>query len=188
MHRCVDPWACRWHRTAVRAHCRIITGCDLFSDLRGRTCWIPSLEDRDGTRSHPRVVGDRPSSNIYARLTDDGLTQWHPVFLTLGETLAACSARYRAFCARYQPTAKHHQPSRWGSRWLPQVARRRNALPYAEQPLLPGCGCQVTEPLFPPALARLPGVVQAGQWTIGGSIGLARQAPLPDSPVPGTLV
>ena len=38
---------------------RIITGGYFVSDLRCRTRRIPGLEDRDGTRSHPRVVGGR---------------------------------------------------------------------------------------------------------------------------------
>jgi putative transposase len=34
----------------------------------------------------------------YERLTDDGLTQWHPAFLQLGSTLEECVQKYRGFC------------------------------------------------------------------------------------------
>ena len=32
----------------------------------------------------------RSNYGSYDQLTDDGLTQWHPAFLELGNTLAAC--------------------------------------------------------------------------------------------------
>ncbi|MBO1347557.1 MAG: hypothetical protein EBE86_009245 [Hormoscilla sp. GUM202] len=35
----------------------------------------------------------------YARLTDDGLTQWHLCFLELGLTLDGCAEKYKAFVA-----------------------------------------------------------------------------------------
>ena len=31
----------------------------------------------------------------YERLTDDGLTQWHPAFLEMGNTLDECADRYQ---------------------------------------------------------------------------------------------
>jgi putative transposase len=34
----------------------------------------------------------------YDRLTQDGMTQWHPAFLALGMTLEICAAAYRKFC------------------------------------------------------------------------------------------
>jgi REP-associated tyrosine transposase len=56
---------------------------------------------------------------IYARPNeDDGLTEWHPAFLLLGQTLDACSARYRRYCLRYRPTTKPQPSFAWGTRLL----------------------------------------------------------------------
>jgi hypothetical protein len=92
----------------------------------------------------------------YARLSEDVLTQWHPAFLTLGETLDECSARYRNFCRQYRPETKPkpRDTSGWGSQRLPQLSRRWRSEP-SESPVLPGFGCQVTAPRFPPELAAV---------------------------------
>ncbi|MEA5536275.1 hypothetical protein [Crocosphaera sp. XPORK-15E] len=42
----------------------------------------------------------------YERLTDDGLTQWHPAFLQLGNSLEDCARKYKGFCQRYKPKEK----------------------------------------------------------------------------------
>ena len=53
------------------------------------------------------------------RFTDEGLTEWHPAFLALGETLDACAKAYREFCKRYTPKRKKTTPQRnWGNRFL----------------------------------------------------------------------
>ncbi|MEN2383677.1 MAG: transposase [Gloeotrichia echinulata DEX184] len=54
----------------------------------------------------------------YDKLTDDGLTQWHPAFLTLGKTLDECAKKYRGFCQRYKPKAKKARTCHWGSKLL----------------------------------------------------------------------
>lgn len=54
----------------------------------------------------------------YDRLTQDGLTQWHPAFLALGRTLDMCAAVYRKFCQRYKPQPKPERKSHWGSKLL----------------------------------------------------------------------
>jgi len=54
----------------------------------------------------------------YERLTDDGLTQWHPAFLELGKTLDECVQKYRGFCRRYKPKKKLASKPRWGSKLL----------------------------------------------------------------------
>jgi putative transposase len=53
----------------------------------------------------------------YERLTDDGLTQWHPAFLQLGNSLEECAKKYKGFCQRYKPKEKK-TPTRchWGSK------------------------------------------------------------------------
>ena len=107
---------------------------------------------------NPRAAGIQTSffyrySNYasYAHLSEDGLTQWHPAFLTLAETLDECSARYRNFCRQYRPESKPkpRDTSGWGSQRLPQLSRRRGSEP-PDSPVLPGFGCQVTAPRFPP--------------------------------------
>jgi putative transposase len=56
----------------------------------------------------------------YDRLTDDGLTQWHPAFLSLGKSLDECAAKYRGFCKKYKPQSKKiPNRSSWGSKKLP---------------------------------------------------------------------
>ena len=54
----------------------------------------------------------------YERLTQDGLTQWHPVFLSLGNTLESCAAIYRSFCLKYRPKPKTERYNSWGSQLL----------------------------------------------------------------------
>jgi putative transposase len=58
----------------------------------------------------------------YERLTDDGLTQWHPAFLQLGNSLEDCARKYKGFCQRYKPKEKKN-PTRchWGSKLLAGV-------------------------------------------------------------------
>jgi putative transposase len=54
----------------------------------------------------------------YDRLTQDGITQWHPAFLALGKTLDLCVAAYRKFCQRYKPKPKPERKNHWGSKRL----------------------------------------------------------------------
>jgi putative transposase len=58
----------------------------------------------------------------YEKLTDDQLTEWHPAFLRLGQSLDECAARYRAFCRGHRIEAKPGgRRSFWARRWLPDV-------------------------------------------------------------------
>lgn len=61
----------------------------------------------------------------YERLSEDGLTQWHPAFLALGETLEACAAAYKRFCERYRPKPKTERKSHWGSKLLENLKVKR---------------------------------------------------------------
>jgi putative transposase len=81
--------------------------------------------------ANPKVAGmqrgffyDFSNYGSYERLTDDGLTQWHPAFLALGETLEQCAAAYRQFCERYQPPPKRETRSYWGSKLLAKIKAR----------------------------------------------------------------
>ena len=57
----------------------------------------------------------------YERLTQDGITQWHPAFLRLGRTLTHSAAVYRQFCLRYKPKPKAERKCHWGSQLLARV-------------------------------------------------------------------
>jgi len=59
----------------------------------------------------------------YARLTDDGLTQWHPAFLELADSLDGCAEKYKGFCSRYKPRAKSDRRSHWGCNFLPKILK-----------------------------------------------------------------
>lgn len=66
----------------------------------------------------------------YERLTDDGLTQWHPAFLEMGNTLDECAARYRYFCIKYTPKKKERRKYHWGSRLLAGIEKPRRGKEY----------------------------------------------------------
>ncbi|MGB6298303.1 MAG: hypothetical protein WBF90_19245 [Rivularia sp. (in: cyanobacteria)] len=61
----------------------------------------------------------------YERLTNDGLTEWHPAFLSLARTLEECAAKYRGFCKRYKPKPKPEKRYHWGSKLLPKVVKAK---------------------------------------------------------------
>jgi len=70
---------------------------------------------------------DYSNYGSYERLTDDGLTQWHPAFLALGATLDLCAAAYRKFCKRYKPKPKPERRNHWGSQKLAALRERMKA-------------------------------------------------------------
>ncbi|MDE5117261.1 MAG: transposase, partial [Trichodesmium sp. St2_bin2_1] len=53
------------------------------------------------------------------------LTKWHPAFLSLGKTLDECAKNYRGFCRKYKPRHKPEKRSRWGSKFLPKVKKKK---------------------------------------------------------------
>lgn len=61
----------------------------------------------------------------YERLSQDGITQWHPAFMKLGLTLELCARAYQRFCQRYQPRAKPQKKYYWGSQLLARITLRR---------------------------------------------------------------
>ncbi|MEB3357935.1 MAG: transposase [Synechococcales bacterium] len=63
----------------------------------------------------------------YDRLTNDGITQWHPAFLALGQTLEMCAAAYRKFCKKYRPQPKPERKNHWGSKKLAGLKLRLKA-------------------------------------------------------------
>ena len=81
--------------------------------------------------ANPKAAGmqqgffyDYSNYGSYDRLTQDGLTQWHPAFLALGKTLELCAAIYRQFCKKYQPKPKPEKRNHWGSKLLAQIKAR----------------------------------------------------------------
>ncbi|WP_232731703.1 hypothetical protein [Kamptonema formosum] len=87
----------------------------------------------------------------YERLTDDGLTQWHPAFLQLGFPLEECAQKYRGFCQKYKPKGKTSAISHWGSRLLagvhinPSPDKKRSTKANPTQKVAGQRGCQVSE-------------------------------------------
>ena len=67
---------------------------------------------------------DFSNYGTYDRLTQDGLTQWHPAFLALGATLDLCVQAYRQLCKKYQPKPKPERKRRWGSQKLAALRQK----------------------------------------------------------------
>lgn len=67
---------------------------------------------------------DFSNYGTHERLNDDGLTEWHPAFLSLGKTLGECAKKYRAFCRKYKPKPKPERRYYWGSQLLPKLLRK----------------------------------------------------------------
>lgn len=97
---------------------------------------------------------DFSNYGTYDQLTEDGLTQWHPAFLELGNSLDDCAKRYKGFCKRYKPPKKKQEKCSWGSRLLtglgisnssaPRVRSKHKASP--QQLCLPfSVECQVSK-------------------------------------------
>jgi len=81
--------------------------------------------------ANPKAAGmqrgffyDFSNYGSYERLTEDGLTQWHPAFLTLAATLELCAAAYRRFCEQYQSKPRSERRSHWGSKLLAKIKAR----------------------------------------------------------------
>ena len=70
---------------------------------------------------------DFSNYGTYDRLSNDGITQWHPAFLLLGRTLDECAAKYRRFCQKYRSQAKSEKRNYWGSRFLPSMIKAGKA-------------------------------------------------------------
>jgi len=92
--------------------------------------------------ANPKVAGmqqgffyDFSNYGSYDRLTNDGLTTWHPAFLALGTTLDLCAAVYRKFCEQYKPKPKPEIKNHWGSKLLEKlIGRKRKPDKKAQSP------------------------------------------------------
>lgn len=94
--------------------------------------------------ANPKTAGmqqgffyDFSNYGSYARLTDDGLTQWHPAFLELADNLDGCAEKYKNFCNRYKPRTKSDRRSHWGSNFLPKILKLKPQQESKGQMLLP---------------------------------------------------
>jgi putative transposase len=72
----------------------------------------------------PGFFYDFSNYGTYDRLTQDGLTQWHPAFLALGTTLDLCVQAYRQLCRKYRPKPKPERKRRWGSQKLAALRQK----------------------------------------------------------------
>jgi hypothetical protein len=57
-------------------------------------------------------------------LEADGISEWHPSFLTLAPTLSGCSKRYESFCQKYRHHSKGAPKCHWGSRMLKRLVEK----------------------------------------------------------------
>ncbi|MFM6348781.1 MAG: transposase, partial [Dolichospermum sp.] len=82
--------------------------------------------------ANPKAAGvqqglfyDFSNYGVHDRLGDDGITTWHPAFLSLGQTLEECATKYRGFCKKYRPQPKPEKRNRWGSQLLAGMKPQR---------------------------------------------------------------
>ncbi len=68
---------------------------------------------------------DFSNYGTHERLEDDGITEWHPAFLSLGESLDDCAKEYKGFCKKYKPKAKSEKRYFWGSQMLPKLTSKK---------------------------------------------------------------
>jgi len=60
----------------------------------------------------------------YGRLECDGISEWHPSFLTLAPMRNGYSKRYERFCQKYRHHTKGAPKCHWGSRMLKQLVEK----------------------------------------------------------------
>ncbi|KAB8330992.1 hypothetical protein SD80_025835 [Scytonema tolypothrichoides VB-61278] len=77
---------------------------------------------------------DFSNYGTHDRLSNDGITQWHPAFLQLGRTLEECAAKYRRFCQKYRPQGKPEKRNYWGSGFLPSVFKIKSKSKIKKSP------------------------------------------------------
>lgn len=111
-----------------------------FWEKRYHSTGFPNTDKRRALNTlryihaNPKAAGmqqgffyDYSNYGSYERLTEDGLTQWHPAFLALGLTLDICAAAYRQFCQKYKPKPKSEKRNHWGSKKLAALRQKMKA-------------------------------------------------------------
>ncbi|MEM9217077.1 MAG: transposase [Cyanobacteria bacterium P01_F01_bin.150] len=109
-----------------------------FWEKRYHSSGFPSSDHRRVLNTLRYIHGNPKAANMqtgwfydfsnygsYERLTQDGITEWHPAFLLLGKTLDCCAAIYRAFCQSYQTKPKPERKKHWGSQLLKSILGER---------------------------------------------------------------
>jgi putative transposase len=116
---------------------RLLNRTGHFWEKRYHSTGFPKTDKRRALNTLRYIHGNPKAANMqqgwfydysnygsYERLTEDGLTEWHPAFLLLGTTLAMCAAAYRKFCKRYKPQPKSERKNHWGCRKLAALKAR----------------------------------------------------------------
>jgi hypothetical protein len=80
---------------------------------------------------------------------NDGLSEWHPSFLTLAPSLKGCSKRYERFCQQYRHHAKGAPKCHWGSRMLKRLEEKARSkskwVPPGQQQLPFAVDCRLNQ-------------------------------------------
>ncbi len=104
--------------------------CQYHSSGFEKTDYKRALNTLRYIHANPKAAGmqqgffyDFSNYGTHDRLSNDGLTQWHPAFLSLGKSLDECAEKYRKFCKKYKPQSKSEKCSAWGSKLLPKVLK-----------------------------------------------------------------
>lgn len=110
---------------------RMLNRTGHFWEKRYHSTGFPNTDKRRALNTlryihaNPKAAGmqsgffyDFSNYGIHERLSDDGLTTWHPAFLSLGKTLDECARKYKGFCQKYRPKAKPEKRNHWGRKLL----------------------------------------------------------------------
>ncbi len=116
LNRCGHFWEKRYHSSGFEK-----------SDYRR------ALNTLRYIHANPKAAGvqrgffyDFSNYGIHDRLSNDGITEWHPAFLSLGRSLDECASKYRNFCRKYKPKPKPESANHWGSKLLPKVLKKKD--------------------------------------------------------------
>jgi putative transposase len=121
---------------------RMLNRCGHFWEKRYHSLGFAKSDRRRALNTlryihaNPKAAGiqwgffyDFSNYGTYDRLSDDGLTQWHPAFLSLGKSLDECARKYRGFCQKYQPKPKPEKKNHWGTKLLPKIIKKKGKKP-----------------------------------------------------------
>ncbi|MEB3212737.1 MAG: transposase [Leptolyngbyaceae bacterium] len=119
---------------------RILNRTGHFWEKRYHSTGFPVTDKRRALNTLRYIHGNPKAANMqqgffydfsnygsYDRLTQDGISEWHPAFLLLGKTLEMCAAAYRKFCKNYRPQPKPEKKSHWGSKKLAGIKLKLKA-------------------------------------------------------------
>jgi putative transposase len=139
---------------------RMLNRTGHFWEKRYHSTGFPNTDKRRALNTlryihaNPKAAGiqqgffyDFSNYGTHERLSDDGLTTWHPAFLSLGKTLDECARKYKGFCQKYRPKAKPEKRNHWGRKLLAGLTVRGKGKKSAPgQMRLPWDEWQATHP------------------------------------------